>query len=252
MTNMVALFLMLLVNGLANGLPLNGKTTGEISETFPVLFTPAPMTFAIWGVIYLLLLAYGIYQILPAHHTALFQQQIGFWFVVSCCLNAVWLFCWHYEQFIPTLLIMLGLLASLATIYHRLDIGRRTVPPLEWWFVHLPFSVYLGWISVATIANFTIVLEVFEFGNLKLPPVIFTTLLMLFAAGLGVSMTVRRNEIAYPLVIVWALIGIARRHHMTLIGLSVMAAILASALVMTIIIVKLKNNGGRLPKTRIA
>ncbi|PIE35466.1 tryptophan-rich sensory protein [candidate division KSB3 bacterium] len=248
--NVAAFLLMLLMNGLANGLPINGKTTGEISDAFPVLFTPAPMTFVIRGVIYLLLLAYVIYQILPAQHTALFQQQIGLWFVISCCLNAAWRFCWHYEQFVPTLLIMLGLLVSLWAIYRRLHIGRRTVPPLEWWFVHLPFSAYFGWISVATIANLTIVLATCGLGNLGLPPVLFTSLLMLFAEGLGIFMATHRNEMVYPLVIVWALIGIARRHHTTHISLSVIAAILASALVMVIVIVKLKNNGGRFPKIR--
>lgn len=240
--NAAALILTLVVNGLANILPLNGQTTGEVSARFPVLFTPAPFTFSIWGLIYLLLLAFAVYQLFPAQHTALFLDRIGYWFALSCVLNCAWLVLWHYEQFALTFIVMLGLLGSLLVIYQRLNIGRRRVTLLEKWVVNVPFSVYLGWISVATFANFAVVLSTLNLDSLGLPPLVFTLILLLIATGLAMSMMLRRNEIAYPLVIVWALIGIAARHQHALPVFAVLAALLACIIMITLILVRLETN----------
>lgn len=240
--NVAALLLTLVVNGLANSLPLNGQTTGEVSARFPVLFTPAPFTFSIWGLIYLLLLAFAVYQLFPAQHTALFLDRIGYWFVLSCALNCAWLVLWHYEQFVLTFIVMLGLLGSLIVMYQRLNIGRRRVTLLEKWAVNVPFSVYLGWISVAALANFAVVLSTLNLDSLGLPPLIFTLILLLIATSLAMSMILRRNEIAYPLVIVWALLGIAARHQQALPVLAVPAALLACFIITTLILVRIETN----------
>ena len=240
--NVVALLITLLINGLANGLPFNGQTTGEVSAKVPVLFTPASYVFGIWGVIYLLLLVFVIYQALPAQHNALFLERIGFWFLVSCLLNCTWLFFWHYEYFTLTVFVMFGLLASLIIIYQRLDIGRRRVSRKEYFFVNLPLGVYLGWISVATLANVAIVLRTLHIDNLGFPPVLFTLLLLLLAAGLGIGMILRRNEIAYPVVISWALTGIAVRHQQVLPLVALPAAILACAVMIALLLVRLERN----------
>lgn len=237
--NAAAYMIMLVVNGLANSLPLNGQTTGEVSARIPILFTPAPFTFSIWGLIYLLLLAFMVYQLLPSRHTALFSYQIGYWFILSCGCNAIWLILWHYEQFVLTFIVMLGFLGSLIMIYYRLNIGRRRVTLVEKWMVNVPFSVYLGWISVATLANFAIVLYTLNIASLGLPPSLFTLILLLIATALALMMIIRRHEIAYPLVIVWALIGIAARHQDQMPIIAVPAALLACTIVITLIFVRL-------------
>jgi benzodiazapine receptor len=211
--NWVGLVIVLAVNGLANALPLNGKTTGEISDNIPTLFTPAGYVFSIWSLIYLGLLAFAWYQGRRAQATAEFQERIGYWFFVSCVFNSAWIVAWHYEQFPLSLAIMLGLLVSLLAIYLRLDIGRRSVSAAENRAVHLPFSIYLGWISVATIANVSTVLYQWGWTGGALGPEIWTAIMVVIAGVLGIAMIVLRHEIGYPLVIVWALVGIwvARR-----------------------------------------
>lgn len=240
--NGVALLITLLVNWLANGLPLNGQTTGEISAKVPILFTPASFAFGIWGLIYLLLVAFAIYQILPAQHNALFLDRIGYWFVASCAFNCVWLFLWHYEQFVLTLLTMLGLLVSLLFTYQRLNTGHRQVSRPEKFLVNLPFSIYLGWISVATLANVAVVLYTINLDSLGLPPILFTLTLMLITTGLGIGMVLQRNEIAYSLVIAWALLGMAVRHQQALPILAIPAAVLACTIVSTLVLVRIDRN----------
>ncbi|MDY0091473.1 MAG: tryptophan-rich sensory protein [Candidatus Vecturithrix sp.] len=240
--NAVALIIMLIVNGLANSLPLNGQTTGEVSARFPILFTPAPVTFSIWGLIYLFLLAFVVYQLFPAQHTALFLNRIGYWFALSCVLNCAWLVLWHYERFALTLIVMLGLVGSLIAIYQHLNIGYRRTSEREKWAVHVPFSLYLGWISVATLANLSVVVYTLNLDSLGLPPIVFTLILVLIATGLAISMMLRRNEIAYPLVIVWALIGIAARHQQALPVIAVLSALLACVILITLVFVRLDKN----------
>ena len=138
------------VNGLATGLPLNGQSTGEISDRFPSLFTPAGYVFSIWGVIYLGLLAYMVYQALPAQRTNPRLRAIGWPYVISGVANSVWIFLWHYNQFALSLGVMLVLLASLIVIYQRLNPWRRAVSGAERWTVHIPFSIYLGWITAVS------------------------------------------------------------------------------------------------------
>ena len=206
--NIVALVVTLAVNGLANYLPLNGQTTGEVSDSIPTLFTPPGYVFSIWGLIYLWLLAFVCYQALRAQRDTDFLVRIGPWFAISCACNLVWLVLWHWEQFPLTEVLMVGLLASLIVLYVRLGIGRRKVSTGEKWLVQAPFSIYLGWISVATIANTSILLYTLNWGRWGISEQVWTILVIIVAAALGVAMTLLRSDIAYPLVIVWAAIGI--------------------------------------------
>ena len=207
--NVIALAAMLVVNWLATSLPINGLTPGEISDSVPSLFTPAGYVFSIWGLIYLWLLAYVVYQALPGQRDSAFAERIGYWFAISSLFNVAWIFAWHYEQFLLSLAIMLGLLGSLLVLYVRLGVGRGDVSTRDRLLVHAPFSVYLGWISVATIANFAVVLYVLGWNGFGIAPQVWTVTVMVVAAGLGIAMTLDRRETAYPLVIIWALIGIA-------------------------------------------
>ena len=206
--NLLTLLITITINGLANALPINGLLTGEISDSFGALFTPAGYVFAIWGVIYLALSIFGVYQILPAQRDNERIDRIGIWFILANLFNGSWILAWHYQQFLISLILMLGLLISLLVIYTRLKIGVSKVKPQERWLVDLPFSIYLGWISVATIANISVVLIDNNWNGFGLSATLWTVIMILIAAILGIIMTTRRNEAAYTLVLVWALFGI--------------------------------------------
>ncbi len=206
--NVVAYVSMVVVNALANIVPINGQQTGEISDRFPGYFVPAGYVFGIWGLIYALLLAFTVYQALPAQRENPILRRIGFLFALSCLWNGVWILCWHYNLFLLSLAVMLALLVTLIFIYRRLDIGRERVSRAEQWFVHIPFSVYLGWITVATIANASDVLYDIGWNGQPFPPQGWAALMVIVAAALTLYILRQRRDIAYSLVIIWALVGI--------------------------------------------
>mgnify|MGYP001191790873 CR=1 FL=1 len=207
--NLLLLLLTLFANYLANALPMAGRLTGEVSNLYPTLFTPAGFTFAIWGVIYLLLLGFGVFQArFIGKPTPVFLQKSGWLFGLSCMANAVWLPAFHYLQFGLSLLIILVLLGSLLALYLRLDIGRATVSAGERWFVHLPFSVYLGWVTVATIANASILLLQLGWAGQPFGEVFWTVFVLAAATGVGLWALISRRDVAFALVLVWALYGI--------------------------------------------
>jgi hypothetical protein len=149
----------IVVNGLANALPLNGLQTGQISDRFEVYFVPAGYVFSIWGLIYLGLIAYAVYQALPAQKENPRLRAITYPYIWGSLANIAWIFLWHYEVFRLTIFAMLVILAMLISIYLRLDVGRTKAKGALNWCVYLPFSIYLGWITVATIANVTSLLD---------------------------------------------------------------------------------------------
>lgn len=207
--NVIAFIAVVVMNTLANVLPLAGRDTGAISARFPVLFTPAGYTFSIWGVIYLALSVFVIYQALPAHRTHPRLRRLGYLFVLSCVLNISWLFAWHHLLIALSLVIMIGLLVTLIMIYERLEIGKRPVDRAEMLAVRIPFSLYLGWITVATIANTTI-----AFYNLGWSPggtaaALWAIVALIAAVGVGLRITLRRGDVPFNLVLVWAFVGIA-------------------------------------------
>lgn len=208
----VSVVLTLIVNGLANGLPLNGLTTGDISDRFDVYFVPAGYVFSIWGVIYLGLIAYAIYQALPAQRENPRLRATGWWVVLSGLANSLWIFLWHYEQFPLTILVMLALLATLIVIYLRLGTGRSRVSTAETWAVRVPFSIYLGWITVATAANATSLLDYLQWNQWGLSDETWTVILLGAVLIIAALMNFTRRDPAYTLVILWALAGIAIKH----------------------------------------
>lgn len=206
--NLLTLVITITINALANILPINGLMTGEISDSFGALFTPASYVFAIWGLIYIALTIFGVYQILPAQKNNEHIDRIGIWFILANLFNGSWILAWHYQQFDLSLVIMFGLLFSLLAIYTRLKIGVSKIKPAERWLVDLPFSIYLGWISVATIANVSVVLIYNNWNGFGISATVWTVIMIVIATLLGIIMTVKRNEAAYTLVLVWALVGI--------------------------------------------
>ena len=139
--NVLTVIATIIVNGLANALPINNQTTAEISDRFQVYFIPAGYVFSIWGLIYLGLILFAVFQALPAQRDNPRLSRIGYLFAASCLANIAWLFLWHYEQFPWTLLAMFSLLVLLIVIYLRLGIGQVEVSSSEKWLVHIPFSV---------------------------------------------------------------------------------------------------------------
>ena len=233
----IAAFATIIFNIAANVLPLNGLNTGELSDRFQIFFVPAGYVFSIWGLIYLGLIAYAIYQVLPAQRENPRLRSIGYLFILSCLANIAWLFLWHYEVFEFTLIAMGVLLLSLIAIYLRLDIGRGEVSNAEKWAVHVPFSIYLGWITVATIANTTQLLYYLGWNGWGISTEIWAVIML--AAGVIISaiMSLTRADIAYSLVLVWAYIGIAIQHNDT--PLVANSALIAAGLIVVILIIVL-------------
>ena len=209
--NLIGLTGVIVVNALAVILPLNGKTTEALSDMYPNLFVPAGLTFSIWGVIYLLLALFCVYSLLPSVRRnaarGAFIERIGFLFAISCVLNVGWIIAWHYEFVAISVVIMLALLLTLIAIYLRLNIGSSSAPSGERYLVHVPFSVYLGWISVATIANITALLVSLNWDGFGLSEQVWTVTVIIVAIVLALIMLVQRRDIFYALVVDWALLG---------------------------------------------
>ncbi|MBE0685131.1 MAG: tryptophan-rich sensory protein [Anaerolineaceae bacterium] len=208
--NLVSLLATITVNALANILPINNLQTGAVSDSFGALFTPAGYVFAIWGVIYLTLAVFAVYQVLPAQKDNARLDRVGIWFILANLFNGGWIFAWHYLQFPLSMLLMLGLLVSLFVIYLRLGIGTSKSALNERWLVDMPFSIYLGWISVATIANASVVLLDLNWDGFGLSETIWTVIVLVVGVILGLIMTLKRSEVFYTLVLIWAFIGITQ------------------------------------------
>jgi len=206
--NILTLIVTLVVNILANALPINGQNTGQISDSYPVIFTPAGYVFSIWGLIYLALIGFAVYQALPSQANNPNLAKIGPWFSLSNILNAGWIFAWHYRVLWLAEVLMLGLLITLLVIYTRLEIGKTRVKPVEGLFTRFPFSLYLGWISVATIANTSVLLYAAGWNGFELSLEFWTVLVILVGTGLGIAMIRLRREVVYPFVLIWAFTGI--------------------------------------------
>jgi hypothetical protein len=201
----------IVVNALANALPINNQATGDIANQFKGqnYWLPAGYVFAIWGLIYLGLMAYAVYQSLPSQRENPRLRLIGWPFVVSCVANIVWLLLFHYNQFVLSMVAMVVILAALIVIYLSLGIGRSAVTPGERWTVRLTFSIYLGWITVATVANAAHVLVSLGWTGGFLGSLPWLILMFLVALALAAAMAVQRRDLAYQLVLLWAFIGIA-------------------------------------------
>jgi hypothetical protein len=208
----IAVILTIIVNSLANILPIGGKNTGELSDNIPNLFVPAGITFAIWGIIYVLIILFAIYLAKDLFKkektTKPFLEKISFFFILASLANIIWIFLWHYEQIVLSLLAMIILFVSLLVIYLRLNIGIEIVSMKEKLFVHVPISVYIGWITVATIANVTAVLVTIGWDGFGISEEIWTILIILIATIITILILTTRKDYAYSTVIIWALIGI--------------------------------------------
>jgi hypothetical protein len=233
----------IVINVLANALPLNGQNTGEISDRFQVYFVPAGYVFSIWGVIYLGLILYAIYQALPAQRTNPRLASTDILFILSCLANIIWLFLWHYNQFPLTLVAMISLLLLLTAIYLRLGIGEVEVPASEKWLVHLPFSIYLGWVTVATIANVTSVLDFLNWSGWGISEELWAMIMLAAATIIAALVAFTRGDAAFLLVLIWAFVGIAVKQAAT--PSVAMAAWIASSVTVVLLVVGVYLHRGR-------
>lgn len=213
--NVFATIVTIVVNALSNTSIISEKSVGEISDAYPTLFTPAGYVFSIWGMIYTLLLIFTVYQVLPNQRDKVFTETIGYFYVVSGLANSIWIVLWVREFIVASTVMMFVLLGSLLAIYHRLNVGKSQAPLRERLAVHLPFSVYLGWITVAAIANVAASLVAVNWGGWGIPAVYWTVLMIGVALIVSLAVMVRRGDVAYGLVIIWALVGIMVKQQET-------------------------------------
>ncbi|MFA9392524.1 MAG: hypothetical protein ACERKD_22125 [Prolixibacteraceae bacterium] len=222
--NLLLFAFMIVMNYLANALPLNGKTTGQLSDAYPNLFVPAGITFSIWGIIYLLLAAFMVIQFFPANQETV--TKIGWLFALSSLLNGLWIVAWHYQKLPLSLLIMFGMLVTLTLINIQLKDQAFSITKAA-------FGIYLGWICIATIANVTALLVNYKWGGMGVSEETWTIVLI----GIGLLITavaiIRFNNPFIGLAVVWAFAGIAikRQTDFRAIFITAIVALVIAALV---------------------
>lgn len=228
--NIILFFAVIIVNYLASSNKINKLSPGQISDSVPVLITPAGYVFSIWGLIYLLLLIFVIYQAIPKYEDSICVKEIGILFALTCLENIGWIFSWHYKMFPLSLLIMVAFLVTLIVIMIRLYRITPTLSTLEKRVFKLPFSVYLGWISVATIANTSFVLVISNWSRFKISPDYWSVIILFVIMLLGITVLTLQNDRPYVWVFVWAIIGIAVKNSkaspMTMYAAFIMIAFL--------------------------
>ena len=223
------------INSLAEALPINGLSTGEISDSYPIYFVPAGYVFSIWGVIYLALIAFSIYQVLPSQRANVHIQRIGVLYTLTGAANVAWIFLWHYERFLVTVPVILVLLGSLIAIFLKLWSGRASLTTADRWAIYVPFSIYLGWASVATVANVSQLLYYLNWGGWGISPVVWAVVMLVVAAAIAVVMSLRHANVSFAAVFVWAYIGIAVKQSGTP-TVSITAAVLAGVILAALIV----------------
>ena len=243
--NLVTVFAVIILNALANTLPFFGVTSGEVSDAFPNLFTPPGYVFSIWGVIYTTAIVFAIYQVRPIEQGSSYLKEVGFFYLIGGIINVSWLLLFHYAYSVPSLFvftpILIGLFfVKLLLIYLRVGIGIKSVPVGEQLAVHLHISIYIGWISLATIANIASTL------NLLIPGIpidiqaLWTALVLVVALVIASLMIIKRRDFAYGLVVVWASIGIATKQAaIPIINLTALAvAVLIIILILIVPVIR--------------
>ena len=239
----IALFILtVIVNSLAGSTTLiGGQDTAAISDNNPTLITPAGYVFSIWGIIYFLLGVFVVYQALPRERNSSYHKKIGGLFVLSSLINIAWIFVWQYESLVLSVVLIFALLLSLVAIYLRLNIGRSKVKIGERLAVHLPFSVYLGWITIASIADVAVTLTAYNWDGFGISSEIWAILVVAVALVITLLMLGIRKDIAYALVVIWALVGIGANQsgNQTVVLLTQVSSIIVAIAIIVVVVATL-------------
>jgi len=243
--NIVFFVLTVIMNSLAGSTKIiGGRNTADVSNAYSTLITPAGYVFAIWGVIYILLGIFVVYQALPSQKGKDYLNRISWLFILSSIVNIAWLFVWQYESLSLSVLLIFALLVTLIAIYVRLGIGKSNVILREKLAVHLPFSVYLGWITVASIADVAATLVSYNWNGFGISPSTWAILVVAVTLIIIMLMLATRKDTAYALVIIWALVGIGVNHagNQTVVVLTEAAsALVAVAIVLTLLVTRFRK-----------
>lgn len=233
--NILLFIVMIVMNYLANALPLNNRTTGSISDSYPNLFVPAGITFSIWGIIYILLAAYCVLQFTSSHQEVI--SSIGFAFAFTCILNSLWIVCWHYGLLPLSVIVMVSLLASL--IYININISG-----LGAGLIKAAFGIYLGWICIATIANVTALLVGYNWNGFGISQEIWT-IIMIFTGTLITALALYRVDNPYiGLAVLWAFTGIIMKRINDYRSIVIAASVAIAVMIAMSLIVFLRRKSG--------
>jgi len=241
--NIAGFIATVIVNFLAVGLPLNNRTTQQLSDALPNLFVPAGITFSIWSIIYILLGIFAIYQakdLFKSDKEELpFLEKISYFFILSSIANVAWIFFWHYEQVAISLLVMIVLFLSLLVLYLRLEIGKSDATKQERNFIHLPISVYFGWITTATVANVTALLVSLNWDGFGIAEEVWAIVILAVVAVIYVLTVITRNDIGYGLVGVWSSLGIVLKQiiETPIVGYTALVVLIVIGLAITKVVI---------------
>ena len=242
--NVVAFVITLFFNYLSNSGVFNGNTMGSVSARYQNLFTPAGYAFSIWGLIYLGLFGFMVYQarsIFKQVRDDDFVLKIGWWFIISCAANILWILAWLYDYTGTSVVLMLVILFSLIKIIINTRMELDEVPISKLAFLWWPFSIYSGWISVALIANISAWLTKINWNNFGLPDVAWAIIMIIVAGIINLMMTWTRNMREYAMVGVWALVAIAVANRETEMAVSTAALSVAAILLVSTTVHAFKN-----------
>ncbi len=222
----------LVVNILANTLPINEQTTGAISARIPALFTPASYVFTIWILIYIFL-AFWIWNIIKEYRSNVkISSTRVILFLATCGLNIAWIFLWHYEKFSYSLITNIALLWSLFLLYLTYSVEETN------WRRRLPISIYLGWIFVANFANLDYVLTYYEFSGFGITNSLWVVIFLTIATAVALHFRYHFHDRALVLVFIWAFVGIAYRHMFNELLISAASIFLSAVLIVGILFIK--------------
>jgi hypothetical protein len=225
--NLFFFAVMIVMNYLANELPLNGRTTGSISDSYPNLFVPAGLTFAIWGVIYLLLMVFCVVQFTSPRHEII--NEIGWLFSATCILNSLWILAWHYEKLPLSLVIMLALLAALIWI-------NINIEDLHFGLIKAAFGVYVGWICIATIANVTALLVSHGWNGFGISGQTWTMIMVIAGALIAMAAILRFKNPFVGLAVIWAFAGIMIKRQADYRAIYITAAVAGTLVAIVLIL----------------
>lgn len=215
--NIIGVIFAITFNTLSNVLPFNNKNAGEISDSLYNFFAPSGYVFAIWFIIYLGWVVLILYLLLDRENSEWFLDRVNIWLFLNLILNGLWLVFWHYDQYLISVFVMLGIFGTLAITYLRLEIGSKDYSIKEIALIQLPIGIYFGWITVATIANITSYLVSINISFGSFDPII-TIIVLLVGTLITISVLYTKKDVFFALVPVWAFIGIFVKQNSELIG----------------------------------